>query len=469
MRVGDLMGSRRELLRLGGLGLLGASMDNVWPLRASSTGDKVQPRGNARKVVYFEISGAISHVESFDFKENAGTPKDLDIREVYPGLYLSHLLFPRLEKHMDKLAIVRSMRGHEQVHFRAQYYVQTGRQNNLAFAREIPAIGSVVASELEPHRRPNDTFPIYMSFNLEKGSVGALSTGFLPPRFSVVDINTEAAINGDKLDSEAARLLDQRWELLTKLRDAERPRLGSYGREMAGYDDFYGAAYKLLSDPRWPKAFGVTDGDRERYGDNPLGLACILARNTLQQDGGTRYIHICHPGWDHHVYIWDRSKKTNHYIQCADFDQAFSALLEDLSTLPATGNSPAGSDSNATLLDETLLVCLGEFGRTPRALNNMAGRDHFNKCYPAMFAGAGVQGGRILGATDADGAKCIDTGWHRKEQPRNENVLATMYSALGIDWSKQIHNTPSGRTYAYVDPLGATGFVPTDEISSIYS
>ncbi len=84
------------------------------------------------------------------------------------------------------------------------------------------------------------------------------------------------------------------------------------------------------------------------------------------------------------------------------------------------------------------------------------------------FAGAGVQGGRILGASDADGAKCIETGWHRKEQPRNENVVATMYSALGIDWSKQIHNTPSGRTYAYVDPLGATGFVPTDEIASIY-
>ena len=94
-----------------------------------------------------------------------------------------------MEKHIDKLCIVRSMLSHEEVHFRGQYYTQTGRQLNLAFAREIPSIGSVIAMELEPRRRPNDTFPIYMSFNLDKAFPGALSTGFLPPRFSVVDIN----------------------------------------------------------------------------------------------------------------------------------------------------------------------------------------------------------------------------------------------------------------------------------------
>ncbi len=461
-KVGDLLGSRRDVLRLGGLGLLGASIDGVWPLRASATGENVRPRGNARQVVFFEISGAISHVDSFDFKENEGMPKDLDVREVYSGLYLPHSLFPRLERHMDKIAILRSLRSHEEVHFRAQYYVQTGRQNNLAIAKEIPSIGSVIASELEPQRRTADTFPLYMSFNLEKGSAGALSTGFLPPRFSVVDINTEAAIQEDSLGAEAAGLLKQRWNLLQKLRDAERKRLSGYGREMAAYDDFYGSAYQLLADPRWPQAFNVTDEDRERFGDNPLGIACILARNVLQQDGGTRYIHICHPGWDHHVYIWDRSKETNHYIQCAQYDRAFTALLEDLSS------SPSKVDPQTSLLDETLVVSMGEFGRTPGALNHMAGRDHYNKCFPALFAGAGVQGGRILGRTDADGAKCLETGWDRKEQTRIENIVATMYSALGIDWSKQVNNTPSGRPYVFVDPLGANGEIPTDEIATIY-
>jgi hypothetical protein len=462
--VGERFGTRRDLLRLGGLGLVGASLDGVWPLQLSATETRgVHPRGNARNVLFYEMSGAISHVESFDFKETAGTPPDLDVRQVASDLHLSHLLFPRLEKHMDKFSIVRSMMGHEEVHFRAQYYVQTGRQMNLAFAREIPAIGSVIAMELEPRRRPGDTFPTYMSFNLEKGAAGALATGFLPPRFSVVDINTAAAADGAlSLDEQAVRLLEERWRLLSQLKQVERQRLVGYSREMAGYDDFYDAAYRLLSDERWPAAFRITEEDKQRYGSHGAGLASILARNVLAQDAGTHYIHLCHPGWDHHVYIWDHSKGSNHYKLCEEFDQAFSALMEDLATIRSKANP------EQTLLDETLVVCMSEFGRTPGALNNMAGRDHYNHCYPALFAGAGVRGGVRLGRSDAGGEKCLETGWHRKEQPRNENVLATVYSALGIDWSKAVRNTPSGRTYVYVDPLGANGYVPTDEIAAIY-
>jgi uncharacterized protein (DUF1501 family) len=363
---------------------------------------------------------------------------------------------------MDKIAVVRSMKSHEEVHFRAQYYLQTGRQMNLAFAREIPAIGSVVAAELEERRQPTDTFPTYMSFNLEKGAAGALSTGFLPARFSVVDINTDAAADAPALEKKAVELLEERWTLLSRLRDVEHKRLSGYGRTMSSYDDFYSAAHSLLSDERWPAAFTITDEDKERYGKHSAGLSSILARNVLAQDAGTHYVHICHPGWDHHVYIWDRSKNSNHYNLCAEYDQAFSALLEDLAKIPSKTNP------EKTVLDETLVVCMSEFGRTPGALNNMAGRDHHNPVYPALFAGAGVKGGMRYGASDADGVSCADTGWDHKEQPRNENVLATMYSALGIDWGKQIRNTPSGRPYVYVDPLGANGYLPTDEISEIY-
>jgi uncharacterized protein (DUF1501 family) len=120
------------------------------------------------------------------------------------------------------------------------------------------------------------------------------------------------------------------------------------------------------------------------------------------------------------------------------------------------------------VLDETLVVAMSEFGRTPGALNNMAGRDHYNRCFPALFAGAGSKGGLVLGRTDSEGAKCLETGWGRRDQPRIENVVATMLSALGIDWTKEIRNTPSGRTYTYVDPLGANGIIPTDEIATIY-
>jgi uncharacterized protein (DUF1501 family) len=460
--VDDLFPSRRELLKLGGYGLLAASVDATWPLRLAASSRKSHPRGNARNVLFLEISGAVSHVESFDFKENAGTPKDLDVRKVHSDLHLSHLLFPRLESQMDKVAIVRSLLSHEEVHFRGQYYVQTGRQLNLAFAREIPAIGCVMASELEARRRSQDTFPTYMSFNLDKAFPGALSTGFLPPQFSVVDINPESAVKGMALDEKAVELLEERWQLLSRLREVSRPRVAGYGREMASYENFYETAHKLLSDERWPAAFRISDDDRKRYGNTALGISAVLARNVLAQDAGTHYIHICHPGWDHHVQIWDRKASSNHYTLCGEFDPAFSSLLEDLGRLRSKTNP------DKTLLDETLVVAMSEFGRTPGALNNMQGRDHYNRCFPAMFAGAGVKGGRALGRTDADGAKCLDTGWGLEEQPRIENVVATMFSALGIDWTKEVRNTPSGRTYVYVDPLGANGVIPTDEISTIY-
>jgi len=459
---GELSRTRRELLQFGGLGLAMASLDAVWPLKLGASTAKVTPRGNARNVLYFEISGAISHIESFDFKESAGMPKDLDVRPALPDLPLPHLLFPRLSRQMNKVAVVRSLLSHEEVHFRGQYYVQTGRQLNVAFAREIPALGSVVATELESRRRAGDTFPIYMSFNLDKAFPGALSTGFLPPRFSVVDINPDAAVKGMALDQKAIALLEERWRLLSELRTAERARVSTMGRDMAGYEDFYETAHRLLSDERWPAAFQIDDEDRRRYGNTAVGISSILARNVLSQDAGTHYIHICHPGWDHHVQIWDRKASSNHYKLCEEFDPALASLIEDLARIPSK------TTPDKTLLDETLVVAMSEFGRTPGSLNNMAGRDHYNKCFPVLFAGAGVKGGRIHGRTDADGARCLETGWHRKEQPRIENVVATMFSALGIDWGKEVRNTPSGRTYIYVDPLGPNGFIPTDEIGSIY-
>ena len=461
--IGDLFPSRRELLQFGGRGILAASAFGNWPVHAAAaTGSKITPRGNARNVIFYEISGAISHIESFDFKESKGLPKDLDIRKQANGVYLSERLFPHTAKHLDKLSILRSMQSHEEVHFRGQYYQQTGRQMNLAFAKEIPAIGSVIASELESRRRPTDTFPTYLSFYLEKGAAGALSTGFLEPRFSVVDINPEAAAKGKALDQKAMELIEERWKLLKALRDTQGDKVSSLGKSMAGYKDYYDTAHRLLSDTRWPETFNITEEDRKRYGNNPVGISAILARNALAADGGTHYVHICHPGWDHHVQIWDKSAASNHYKLCDEFDPAFSSLLEDLA------KTKSKHDPTKTLLDETLVVCMGEFGRTVGALNNMDGRDHHNRAYPAMFAGAGVKGGTVLGATDKDGGKCIETGWHRKEQPRMENILSTMMSSLGIDWTKEIRNTPSGRTFPYVDPLGPNGFISTDEISSIY-
>jgi hypothetical protein len=460
--VAELIPSRRELLKFGGLGLVGAAAQGVWPLQLGANPTmKVKPRGNARNVIFFELAGALSHVDSFDFKENASTQKDFDVRKTSNGMYVPYGLFPRMSGVMDRVAHVRSFVSHEEVHLRGQYYVQAGRQLNVAFAPEIPSIGSVVAAELEGRRRESDTFPTYVSFNLTTNQVGALSTGFLPPRFSVFDMNPEEALKGMTLDQKATELLEERWRLLSSLRDIHRPGMSGLAKNVNGFEDFSVTAKQLLMDPRWPAAFQIGEDERKRYGNTSVGLASILAKNILKQDGGTHYIHICHDGWDHHKSIWDKQAKTNHYKLISEMDPAAASLLEDLGATPS-------STPGKTLLDETLVVIMGEFGRTPGALNFQHGRDHHKHCFPAMFAGAGVKGGHIVGASDADGIKCIDTGWKHKVQPRIENVVATVYSALGIDWSKEVRNLPSGRTYTYVDPLGANGWIPTDELSGIY-
>jgi hypothetical protein len=462
--VQDVMPTRRDLLKFGGLGAAGATIDGLWPLnvRAADIGSKVQPRGNAKNVVFYEISGAISHLDTFDFKDNPAVPKDFEVRKIEPGIYFPVNFLPRIAKIMPRVAMIRSFITHEEVHLRGQYYVQAGKQLNVAFSREIPSIGSVVAYELESRRRETDTFPTYVSFNLETNQVGALSTGFLPPQYSVFDLNAQQALTGMTLDQKAVELVEERWRILQGFREISRERMKAFDRSIGAFDDFSVTAKRLLTDPRWPSAFKISSEDKKRYGDTGPGLACALARNVLRENGGTRYIHICQHGWDHHKYIWDRTKADNHYKLMEDFDPALASLIEDLAV------TPSKETPGKMLLDETLVVFMSEFGRTPGKLNHMAGRDHHKYAFPAMFAGAGVKGGLILGESDKDGDKVVDTGWKHKEQPRIENVVATMYSALGIDWSKAVHNTPSRRTYVYVDPLGANGYIPTDELSGIY-
>jgi len=461
--VSDLIPTRRELLKYGGLGLAGASLDGFCPvkLNAADSSRKTNPRGGARNVIFFEISGAISHLDTFDFKDNVATPKDFQVRKIDTGIYFPVNMFPRLEKVMNRVAIQRSFVNHEEVHLRGQYYLQAGRQLNVAFAREIPSVGSVVASELESSRRDSDTFPTYMSFNLETNQVGALATGFLHPRFDVFDLNAQAALSGMSLDEKAVELIEERWRVLSRLREV-RGRMDSYGRDVGAFENYSDTAKRLLTDSRWPPTFRLTDQDKKRYGNTGVGIASALTRNVLAQDAGTRYIHICQHGWDHHKHIWDRSNPDNHYKLISDFDPAAASLIEDLAT------TPSKASPGKMLLDETLVVMMSEFGRTPGPLNHMAGRDHHKFVFPAMFAGAGVKGGLVLGASDSDGRACIDTGWKHKAQPRIENVISTIYSALGIDWGKGIGNTPSGRTYVYVDPLGANGTIPTDDLSGIY-
>ncbi|MBS1828825.1 MAG: DUF1501 domain-containing protein [Acidobacteria bacterium] len=461
--ISKFLPHRRDVLRLGGYGLLGSFAEQaLMPVEARAAG-KSNPRGTARFAIVIELAGAISHLDSFDFKESAGTPKDLDVRPVRNNLYLSQRLFPEMSKEMDKVSIVRSMKSHEVVHFRGQYYTQAGRPLNPAIAPEIPSVGSVVSYEFEKQRRETDTFPTYIGCNLDTSGCGAITTGFLHPKHSVLDINLKAGVGATAVEGEALQVLDERYRLLHELDKAMAPSREGRDRAFGSFRDFQHSAHQVLGDARWPKAFAMTKEERERYGENEVGLGCLLARNLVQADAGTRYIHITHPDWDHHKNIFNHASKSNHYIRCNEFDRAMANLLRDLSA------TASPREKGKTLLDETMVVMITEFGRTPGALNGNAGRHHYNPAYISLFAGGGVKPGRILGATDKDGLTVVDTGWkYKRMQPKTENVYATIYSAIGIDWKKELTNTPSKRAYRYVDVLGATEMVMDDEIADLF-
>ena len=151
--ISDLIATRRDALKFGTFSLLGAFGETaLWPHKVRAAG-KSNPRGTARYCIVVEAAGAISHVDTFDFKENEGTPKDLDVRQIRNELYLSNRLFPEMSKEMDKVSIVRTFKSHEVVHFRGEYYTRAGRPLNPAQVAEIPPVGSVVAFELESQRR----------------------------------------------------------------------------------------------------------------------------------------------------------------------------------------------------------------------------------------------------------------------------------------------------------------------------
>lgn len=464
-RVADVLPSRRDVLKWGGLALAGTCLDGlVWPLDVHATGEAT-PRGTARYCIFIEMGGAISPMDCWDFKETRYTPKDLDVVQLHEELAMSRTLFPELHKEMDDVALVRSMRAPELIHFNGQYHTQTGRALNVAIAREIPAFGSVIAYELERSRRETDAFPTYMSTHLTRARAGSIGAGFLPTRFSGLDLSPTTVFDSFSGSTEGSlQLLEERHRLLSQLAEVSETERASMGRKQSEYRAFYDSAYQLLTDPRWPSVFRASEEDRVRYGDDEFGLGCILARNLIEADAGTRFVYIYDGDrWDHHSGIFDRSKKWNHYKTCPRLDRGLVSLMRDLKSKP-------GSESGKSLFDETLIVAASEFGRTPE-MNPVAGRDHYRFTYTTLFAGGGVAGGRIIGKTNEDGSECVDAGWRHDGQPFMDNTVATIYSALGIDWRKSVKNTPSGREYHYVDSvaLGGSEMMVDDEIAELFA
>ncbi|HYE33219.1 MAG TPA: DUF1501 domain-containing protein [Methylomirabilota bacterium] len=453
--------SRRELLRIGGLAVAGGFLNRFTPLNVWGAEKKAQPRGTARQVLFINLEGGLSQVDSLDAKVTPSTPEYFDIRSYANDIHLPRGLFPNLSGILDKVSVVRSMAAWDAVHGRAQYYIQTGHPLNLALAKEVPAIGAVVCHELAKDRKSSDSLPPYIAMNMAGNQAGLINQGFLSAEFGPLSLAIKDGPPALAPQPGMADTMRRRWERLQKLDGSLREGAAGLDRSFPDYHEYYRGAWAIMNDPRVPHIFSVSDDDKKRYGQSSIGVSLALSRNLFKADAGTRFILASHGGWDHHGDIYKENTR-NHPTLIRELDQAFSALVKDLES------TPSKHQAGKTLLDETLLVCVSEFGRTPGAISDTrAGREHYIHVHSGMLAGGGIRKSGVIGKTDAEGGKVVDPGWSGNRPIYMEDLACTIYSAMGIDWSKIIENTPSGRAFHYVEPASGTkymNFKPVEEL-----
>jgi hypothetical protein len=451
--------TRRELLRVGGLSLIGGYLNAFRPFNVRAQ-NKAKLLGTARQVLFLNIDGGMSQIDTLDAKEGPWTPNYFDIRSFANDLKLPAGLFKNLPGVLDKITVVRSMAAWDVVHGRAQYYIQTGHPLNLALAKEVPAIGAVVCHELAKQRKASDSLPAYIAMNLAGNQAGLINQGFLSAEFGPMSLAVGDAPPNLAPQKGMEATMQRRWERLQQLDEGLRSGRAA-DRSFADYHEYYRGAWAIMNDPRVPEIFTLGDEDKKRYGASSIGNCLALARNLFKADAGTRFIMASHGGWDHHGNIYKEGSR-NHPVLIRELDAAFSAFIQDLDSTPSK-HTPG-----KTLLDETLVIAMSEFGRTTGAISETRlGREHYMQVHCGMFAGGGIRRGAVLGKTDDAGGKIVDFGWSAQRPIYMEDIACTIYSALGIDWTKTIDNTPSGRAFHYVEPASSTkyvGFKPVQEL-----
>ena len=452
---------RREFFKIGATSFMGFHLlPMVSPLRAA-TDEKVTPRGSAEFCIFLFLAGGPPQLDTFDLKEGRWTPDDFGIRRLTPDLSMPVGLFPHLTTKLQHLAIVRSGEAWEAVHERGQYYIQVGRAFSPARVAELPSVGSVVAYEFESRKKEGDYLPPFVAMNFTPGGAGLAGPGMLPSNCSPLPLTVKQGADVPFVvpPAEQARFAE-RWNFLQSLDGSMRNGQSAMGRPVDDFSRYYVGAYEMMKRPEVGQVLQFTEDEHKRYGGSSVGDACILARNLVAADAGAHFMMIAHQGWDLHAKEYDKTQKVNHYTLCRDLDASLGGLLDDLTKT---------KDKNGrTLLDKTLIVCMGEFGRTPGPLTPNGGRDHHRYANVMLFAGGGVKGDRIIGATDEVGGKVIKAGWHAKRSIYPEDVVTTIYSALGIDWTKEIQNTPSGRAFYYVDGASASGIIAPNEVKELF-
>jgi hypothetical protein len=401
------------------------------------------PKATAEFCIFVMMDGAPSHIDTFDLKVGAWTPAAFNA-QTYNGVAWPQGLMPKLAEQLDNVALLRSVKPWATAHGLASSWLQISRNPVSGQNRVAPHIGSIASLELGA-RTANRTLPGFIALNTGSGQ----GQGYLPPEHApfYVSPNGAALRNTTHFDTQA--IFERRYALLADMdRDLrESPDLGSAGLEIGKWNE---GARRLMYNADVTRVFTFDNNERLRYGGSNFGAACITARNLIRANMGTRFVQINVGGWDMHANIYGGGlNATNANSLGRTFDAGLGTLIADLK-----------SDG---LLDRTLIVAMGEFGRTLGAVNAGNGRDHFQQ-QAALVAGAGIRGGRALGTTDERGARTDDPGWSRERDIRAEDIGATIYSALGIDWTTVRRDDPSGRGFEYIPSAKDDLYGPIDEL-----
>ena len=433
--------TRRRLLT--GAGAMAAFTALARRGDAQVNAGNVSPKGSADACIFINLSGAPSHLDTFDPKDGPWNPPDADLRQ-YGNLILSRTFFPNLSRLASDLCILRSVSSWEAAHDRGQFYLQTAHPANPAFIAETPHMGSVAGVE----KGGGKGIPPFLALNGSAGQGSKFLGGAVEPMAAPSNAGGLTTLEHNYFGASSQARFEEKYRLLEEL---DGPLRGAPpGKAMSDHAAYYGAAKQLMYNAEIASVFRFSADEQGRYGNTGVGRSLIVARNAVRARNGVVFLTVNQGGWDTHINMFDPNYTPNMYQLCGDLDRAVGALVEDLKS---SGH-----------FDRTMIVMMGEFGRTPGALNARGGRDHHKYAMSVALMGGGARGGRGIGVTDEEGDRVTDPGWKGNRPIVMEDIACTVYSALGINWTKSLTDTPSGRRFEYV-PYALQGtYTPVDEV-----
>lgn len=413
--------SRRDFVHLGMLSAFGLSLSDAIRLQAQSHSGRT---AKAKACILIWLDGGPSHLDTFDPKPEAPSEIRSQFQSIptrIPGVHICEHL-PRTAAVMHEVALIRSLTHELGNHDTGTRFLLTGHRPTPSL--EYPSMGSLVAHEFGF----TTAMPLYIAIPNDSvgGDSNAARSGYLPGGFSAFNVGPDFSRLGGLTSPVGVSVArgERRRDILRKMDQFSRQ--VEEGPATSDRDAYYEQAYRLMGSSKAKDAFDLaaeTRENRDRYGPSRVGSGCLMARRLIE--AGARFVTVVDTGWDTHQQIFKELPDSRFAGsgKLPSLDRAYSALITDL--------------RDRGLLDSTLVVLMGEFGRTPK-INAIGGRDHWPRAGCVCLAGGGVSGGRVIGATNSFGEAPSD----RPVSP--PDLMFTILQLLGIDPTQELR-TPTGR------------------------